>query len=471
MADNENSSPDDIMSGYFGELLGDIKDLVDKKDQSHSVAESNQEPVLEKHLEPTSEHYQEQPSPVINSKAVESSVAKEGIAPKKTAATASKQLATKHASGSSARVAAMDTEKPSASDSSLSSNSEKVTSRSKPFTEPKSSLFQSGRQSQLRARNVAQPKSKNIESETAPRVQPKTQPATLSQFASASELDDEVRKAKLQKLFEKPALTVKAETKPQDVTTEAKTLVDKPDLKTKPTVEAVKVADTKTAVEVHTKVKTQTTAKTRARVETTKVDEVPQPLKAAKVVEARTPAIKTEVTEQLTETSSVELSQGEQLAWMENGRPQWAQSRFDVLLFSVSGLKLAVPLIALGQIIPLSDELTPIFGQAEWMMGILPTPLGKIKTVNTAMFVMPERYKTDFLDTARYVISINELSWGLAVDEVYQPIQIEPEDVKWRTHRTQRAWLAGTVKDHMCALIDVPMMGQLLEAEDHKKVR
>jgi len=158
------------------------------------------------------------------------------------------------------------------------------------------------------------------------------------------------------------------------------------------------------------------------------------------------------------------------LVWCDNGRPHWAQERFDVLLFSVSGLTLAVPLISLGQIQPLTDELTPLFGQADWFMGLQPTPVGKVRTINTAKFVMPERYDERFLETARYVISIDGVPWGLAVDEVNQPITLEPDDVKWRGERSKRAWLAGTVKQHMCALIDIPVMGQMLEQQDKNRV-
>lgn len=155
--------------------------------------------------------------------------------------------------------------------------------------------------------------------------------------------------------------------------------------------------------------------------------------------------------------------------WLANGRPAWAQERFDVLLFKVSGLTLAVPLIALGQIQPLTDELTPLFGQADWFMGLLPTPTGKIRTVNTARFVMPERYDERFVETAEYVISIDGVPWGLAVDSVNQPISLDPEDVKWRTERSRRPWLAGTVKEHMCALLDIPRIGQLLMDADRKR--
>lgn len=156
----------------------------------------------------------------------------------------------------------------------------------------------------------------------------------------------------------------------------------------------------------------------------------------------------------------------EGLEWLENGRPQWAQSRFDVLLFKVSGLTLAVPLISLGQIQPLTEELTPLFGQADWFMGLQPTPAGKIRTVNTAKFVMPERYDEAFLQTAKYVVSINGVPWGLAVDSVNQPIVLQPEDVKWRGDRSKRPWLAGTVKEHMCALLDIPRIGQMLIEAD-----
>lgn len=157
------------------------------------------------------------------------------------------------------------------------------------------------------------------------------------------------------------------------------------------------------------------------------------------------------------------------LKWCNNGRPVWAQQSFDVLLFRVAGLTLAVPIIALGQIYPITDGLTPLFGQAEWFMGLQPTPTGRLRTVNTALFVMPERYDPTFVQSARYVVSIDGLDWGLAVDEVQQPIRLAVEDVTWRSERSKRPWLAGTVKTAMCALLDVPQMGRLLDGQDRKR--
>ena len=57
-----------------------------------------------------------------------------------------------------------------------------------------------------------------------------------------------------------------------------------------------------------------------------------------------------------------------------DGQPSWAEEPFECLLFDVAGLTLAVPLGCLGTIYPLHDqELTPLFGQPDWFLGILPS--------------------------------------------------------------------------------------------------
>lgn len=153
--------------------------------------------------------------------------------------------------------------------------------------------------------------------------------------------------------------------------------------------------------------------------------------------------------------------------WHDNGRPYWGQDRFDALLFDVAGLTLAVPLVALGQIVRFeNEEITPIFGQSDWFMGMLESNVGRLRVVNTSLFVMPEKYDETFKDKAEYAISLDGVQWALAVDRVNQPISLDPAEIKWRTERSKRPWLAGTVKSQMCALLDVPRMAQLLNKSD-----
>lgn len=148
---------------------------------------------------------------------------------------------------------------------------------------------------------------------------------------------------------------------------------------------------------------------------------------------------------------------------LAGGRPAWGEEPFECLLFDVAGLTLAVPLVSLGSIYPLTgQDLTPLFGQPEWFLGILPCQAGNLKVLDTARWVMPERYRDDFREGLQYVISVQGYEWGLAVHQVSRSIRLDPSEIKWRSQRSQRPWLAGTVIEHMCALLDVSALAELI---------
>lgn len=148
-----------------------------------------------------------------------------------------------------------------------------------------------------------------------------------------------------------------------------------------------------------------------------------------------------------------------------DGRPAWASEAFECLLFDVAGLTLAVPLVCLGSIYSLAGhELTPLFGQPEWFLGILPSQAGNLKVLDTARWVMPDRYRDDFRQGLQYVISVQGYEWGLAVHQVSRSLRLDPNEIKWRSHRGQRPWLAGTVIEHMCALLDVAALAELIDS-------
>lgn len=155
-----------------------------------------------------------------------------------------------------------------------------------------------------------------------------------------------------------------------------------------------------------------------------------------------------------------------------SAQPEWGNEPFECLLFDVAGLTLAVPLVSLGAIYPLDgQELTPLFGQPEWFLGILPCQAGNLKVLDTARWVMGERYRDDFRDALQYVISVQGYEWGLAVHSVSRSIRLDPREVKWRSQRTQRPWLAGTVIDHMCALLDVAALAELIASGATRRLK
>src|SRR5690554_6565518 len=151
-------------------------------------------------------------------------------------------------------------------------------------------------------------------------------------------------------------------------------------------------------------------------------------------------------------------------------RPEWSQGPFECLIFTAAGLQLAVPLVLLGAIHRIEEEIRPIPGSPRWYMGIRPNRDHNLRVVDTAEWIMAERVPAGAQDNYRFVIRLDDSDWGLACDDVAQSFTLKPDEVRWRTARSKRPWLAGTVIDHMCALIDVRTMAHLLvraEREHH----
>jgi len=59
---------------------------------------------------------------------------------------------------------------------------------------------------------------------------------------------------------------------------------------------------------------------------------------------------------------------------------------------------------------------------------------------------------------------ISDCDWGFAVDAVGGEIELEASKVRWRSAHTRREWLAGTVIDKMCAIVDVDVVNRHLLA-------
>ncbi|MGO1463634.1 MAG: chemotaxis protein CheW [Oleiphilaceae bacterium] len=151
-------------------------------------------------------------------------------------------------------------------------------------------------------------------------------------------------------------------------------------------------------------------------------------------------------------------------------RPDWSEQPFECLIFTVAGLQLAVPLVLLGAIHRIEDTIRPVPGSPRWYMGIRADTSQNLRVVDTAEWIMAGRVPPNVRDNYKFVIRLDNSEWGLACDDVAQSFTLSPTDVRWRTARSKRPWLAGTVIEQMCALVDVRTMADLLvraEREHH----
>ena len=136
---------------------------------------------------------------------------------------------------------------------------------------------------------------------------------------------------------------------------------------------------------------------------------------------------------------------------------------FQALFFKMAGLTLAVPLTELGGIHQI-DKITPLFGRPDWFKGVMTHREQKLSVVDTGAWIMPEKYSEKLADSLnyQYLIMLGDSHWGLACEQLLSTHTLQPDQVKWRESKGKRPWLAGMVKDKMCALINAQEMIALL---------
>lgn len=143
----------------------------------------------------------------------------------------------------------------------------------------------------------------------------------------------------------------------------------------------------------------------------------------------------------------------------------WSSQGVECLLFSVGGLKLAVPLLLLGgvhEVIP--DNVKSLIGQPNWYLGLIHREDQNLQVIDTASFIMPERAESLAEQGYKYLIQLEKSPWAIACQSIDDTVRLEASEIKWRGDRGKRVWLAGTVIEKMCALIDVSGLLQRVES-------
>jgi purine-binding chemotaxis protein CheW len=155
-----------------------------------------------------------------------------------------------------------------------------------------------------------------------------------------------------------------------------------------------------------------------------------------------------------------------------SGVPDWAAAPFQCLLFKVSGLTLAVPLVKLNSVMPWPDNITQTPNRTPWYLGLVQSHESNVKVIDTAMMVLPEnRRRSIDLDPSHrfsHILLVDNYSWGLACDAIGEVVWLDQHKVKWRTDKTQRPWLAGTVLEQLCAIMDTEVFAQMMNINTGK---
>ena len=171
------------------------------------------------------------------------------------------------------------------------------------------------------------------------------------------------------------------------------------------------------------------------------------------LITEKNPGVTTEI---LTASESIS-------ALTTNTLQQQLTGSFPVLYFKSMNLTLAVPLIKLKAIYPL-QKVTKLIGKPSWYLGIQTERGQNINVIDTAKYLMAEKYQSALEQSVnyKYIIVLEDSNWGLLCEELIDSSSLTPDDIKWRTGVLLSPWLAGTVKQRMCGLLAVDALTELL---------
>lgn len=137
------------------------------------------------------------------------------------------------------------------------------------------------------------------------------------------------------------------------------------------------------------------------------------------------------------------------------------EKEFQVLFFELAGLTFAVPLTDLGGIHHLDKTLNSLLGKPDWFSGVMTHGESLYNIVDTAKWIKIE--STRPIKYSHYIL-LGSTEWGLSCEKLLGTEILTSSQIKWRKVQGKRPWLAGMVKEKMCALIHAEELVKLLNS-------
>lgn len=151
----------------------------------------------------------------------------------------------------------------------------------------------------------------------------------------------------------------------------------------------------------------------------------------------------------------------------ERPAPDWAQDRFQCLVMRVGDLTLAIPLLALDNIIKWDTDPTPMPFQPDWHIGVLQNRDHKVVVVDTLKLLIPNQIRDDVVtrEQGSHILIIGDHRFGLACDSLAKPLMLNKDDVRWSIQHPDRPWMAGTIKEKLTVLLDIDAILAMIRHE------
>lgn len=147
--------------------------------------------------------------------------------------------------------------------------------------------------------------------------------------------------------------------------------------------------------------------------------------------------------------------------------PKWAEQPFQCLPFRIRGVSLAIPLMAVRNILKWERDLSPIPAQPAWHLGVMPDHPSTLVVVDAAQLLLPggAGEAAQVGPRGRYLLIIGDGYWGLACDSLLRPITLDARSVRWPGAGEGGKGIAGTVEEKGCLLLDMDALLSIIEQQ------
>jgi|GEM_PF-3513809 len=144
--------------------------------------------------------------------------------------------------------------------------------------------------------------------------------------------------------------------------------------------------------------------------------------------------------------------------------PTWAAVPFQVLLFQMSGLQLAVPLVQLTAVVQ-GRALQRVPGMDPHLQGLLSYQGKMVNIVETAFVTgRPGSAAMPSDDILPHYLLFAEGRYGFTCTMLQEMVQVEPAAIRCRRHAVKQPWFAGIHTTEMCALLDLSLLATRLSS-------
>ena len=134
--------------------------------------------------------------------------------------------------------------------------------------------------------------------------------------------------------------------------------------------------------------------------------------------------------------------------------PSWAGKGFNALVGKVGHVNLTFPSSAINGELEFNNELKPVAGQPDWVLGLKMVGASFVAVVDLGGLLLNQPIRDLKTNPYKKIILLENTRWGFALDSVSSEIEIVTDQVNWRDNSTSQQWLSGVDSLRKWAIIE-----------------